>query len=145
MSERIVRKAAVVVLIPQVEEELEIRPIALHNPMSVAMREKGAVNRIISRQLIDALAAGEEDEPPFGIDPHEDVDVDEVPGTVPLKNARTTSPRKVRNRVSTIPPPKYPRATSSSLDAFQRDEFGPPRGETIYRGPGPTAVATTSQ
>lgn len=95
-NERIVKRATAVVLIYQVEKQLEPRFAVPYNPMSLAMRERGAVTRRISRLLVDALAADEENGPTSRVDPHEEVEADEVPGITPPKNARTSSLRKIQ-------------------------------------------------
>lgn len=80
----------------EVEREFQLRPLVPHDQMNTAMRERGAVILRIFRQLVDALSAVQEDEPPSRVDPHEDIDTDEVRGTAPPKNARTASPRRIQ-------------------------------------------------
>lgn len=85
-----------VVVIHQVKEELELRSVVPHNSMSVAMCERGTVTHRILRRLVDTLAAGEEDEPPPRVNPHEEVDADEVAGAAPPKNAGTAPPGRIQ-------------------------------------------------
>lgn len=81
-------RATVVVFIHPVGNGLERRPIVPHDPMSAAMRERKTVTRSIFRQLVDALATGEEDESPR-----------------PKTQVRRR-PGESKNRVSTIPNPE---------------------------------------
>lgn len=134
-----------VVLLHYVAEESKLRYVVPHDPMGSAIRQIETVTRTIFRQLIDALAAGEEDESSFRVGPHENVDAGEVPSIAPPKNARTVSPGKAQESSGKTTVPKSSHETSSNLDAVQRVEVGPPRENTIFRGPGRMLIVTTSQ
>lgn len=83
-------KFTVVVLIHQARKEFELRPVVPHDPVSAAMRERGTVTRMMSRQLIDTLAAGKEGESLSRID------TDETSGIEPPEKASTALPRRIQ-------------------------------------------------
>lgn len=95
-SERIAQKAPVVVLIHVKAGELKSGPVVPHDLMSSAMLDKGTGTCMSFRQLVDALAAGEDGESPSWIGSHKDLDLDEIPGTAPPKSAKPASPRSVQ-------------------------------------------------
>lgn len=135
-SEKIVQKATTVVLIHQAANELKLRPVGPHGPMSPAMRQRVTVTCRIMRQPVDSFAAGKEDETRSRVGLYEDVDAHEVPGSATPRNARMESPRMVKNRMEAIPGPKSPRTTCSSLDAAQLASSGRREGRRYPVGRG---------
>lgn len=89
-SERVVQKTTVVNLIYRVGKELERRPIFPDNPMSTAIHERGTVPSRVFRRLVDAPAAGEEDESLSR------VEGDKSPDIISPKNASTAPPTRIQ-------------------------------------------------
>lgn len=89
-SERIGRKANVVMLIHHAGKDLRQRHVVPHDPICTAMSEKGTVTRGIFRKLIDTLAVSEEDESLSR------VDMNEASGATPPKRESTAPPSRIQ-------------------------------------------------
>lgn len=85
-----------VVLMHRVEKELELRSIVPHDPVRLAMRQRGTVACRILRKVVDALAADEESGPLSRVGPREEIDAGDFQATAPPKNAWMASPRRIQ-------------------------------------------------